>query len=136
MSGDRTERAMLSPMRIPAFALALVTFAAGCAAPEQPAPELDCFAVGGGFEGEDIEAIEAECRADSRGTDCEADDYIGADTAKCLVNVDWSDEERDAAIGYSYGYRTVIWSVSQDDELCNFHVNATTGQSIGSVCAR
>lgn len=100
--------------------------------------EADCFSLTGGFEGADTGAIEGECLADARGSGCDADDFIESDAAKCLVAGSWSDEvdlDFDATIGYSYGYRTVIWSVFRPSDSCSSIVHASTGDLLGSACS-
>lgn len=116
--------------------VALFLAFAGCASGRHEEP-LDCLSLGGGFEGADPEAIEAECSGDPRGSGCEADDYIESDAGKCVVAGSWSDEVEtrfEAVIGYSYGYRTVIWSVGQSEGACSSLVDATSGDFIGSSC--
>lgn len=97
----------------------------------------DCRDLEGGFGGADAEALEVECRADPRGVDCEADRFLQEDAIRCVageaLGVDMSDHE--ATLFYSYGYRTVLWSlVGSPSPECSVLFHATTGEFVSSIC--
>lgn len=95
-----------------------------------------CLSLGGGFGGEDIEAIEAECRADPEGYDCESDAFLERDEILCLAQQGWSideDERLDRVLLYHWRNQTVIWAIQSVD--CGAGYSATTGEQLGvQVC--
>lgn len=126
------------------IALALVAATAplltGCPAktnsPDSVA--VDCLDLGGGYEGADTSAIEAECIADE-GTGCDANEFIESDAAKCFYNHgDWSpevDTSLDALLTYlpAAQYDTVVWGIT-NEERCVTSIRAVDGVNLGSVC--
>lgn len=112
-------------------------FAVGACTETDPSEEmLDCSALGGGYEGADTVALQAECEADPRGEDCDATAFIESDAAKCIAARDWSDQvdrEHEAELGYTLLHRTVVWGVSRPASGWAGYVHATTGEFLGSV---
>ena len=118
----------------PALLASLLTVTAGCG--PLGGAEIDCFALGGGYEGEDLAALQAECEADSRGTYCDASAFIESDAAKCLWFGEWSDEidrELTAGLFYSTGDRTVVWVVDDPERHTAAFIHATTGEGLGTL---
>jgi hypothetical protein len=118
----------------PALLASLLTVTAGCG--PLGGAEIDCVTLGGGYEGEDLEAIQAECEADSLGTDCDASAFIESDVAKCLSLAEWSEDvarERTARLGYLSGDRTVVWVIDDPDSHTAAKIHATTGEGLGSI---
>jgi hypothetical protein len=118
----------------PVLLTSLLTVTAGCG--PLGGAETDCFALGGGYEGEDLEALQAECEADSRGTYCDASAFIESDAAKCLSLGEWHEEvarELTARLFYSTGDRTVVWVVDDPDRHSAAFIHATTGEGLGTL---
>ena len=116
--------------------LAALLAAGACTATGPAEGKQDCFALGGGFEGEDTAAIQAECEADERGEYCDAAAFIESDAAKCIALGEWSDDvdrDHEAGLFYSYGYRTVLWRVQVPGSDSAMYVHATTGERYGLI---
>ena len=115
----------------PALLASLLAVTAGCG--PLSGAEFDCFTLGGGYEGEDLEAIQAECEADSLGTYCDASAFIESDVAKCLSLAEWSEDvarELTARLFYSTSDRTVVWVVDDPDSHTAAFIHATTGEGL------
>jgi hypothetical protein len=119
-----------------ALALPILCALSACYGADPSKDDLDCLALGGGYEGADTAALQAECEADPRGTGCEAADFIQSDAAKCIAVGEWSeavDEDYVAVLSYSYGYRTVLWGVFIPGDGVMVIVEATSGASHWAV---
>lgn len=133
---DSTSNGVTFPSIREEVVLSFALLVAGCASSTKDCA-TDCRDLGGGFGGVDIEVLEGECRADPRGVDCEADQFLQEDAVKCVagetLGIDASDH--DATLFYSYGYRTVLWSlVGEASPDCSLLLHATSGEFISSIC--
>jgi hypothetical protein len=123
----------VKPIHLGIFA-SLIAATSACSSSDEE--EFDCLGLGGGYEGEDLEALQAECEADSLGTYCDASAFIESDVAKCLSRGEWSERvDRDSSAGlfYSFSDRTVLWSIDYPDEGTARFVHATTGEFMGLI---
>lgn len=120
-----------------AVLLALVGLGCGPAPPDTGYVETDCLTLGGGFEGADLGALEAECRA-SGDTACTSESWIQADAARCVAHGGWwSVELRTttwANLGVVYPKPHTQWAVGLHDESCWIAVAAATGEPVDSYC--
>ncbi len=101
--------------------------------------ETDCLTLGGGFEGADLDALEAECRA-SGDTACSSEAWIQADAARCAAWMgSWSVELRTIAwaqLAVNLYEPHTQWGVGRydDPDQCGSYIAAASGEWINSFC--
>lgn len=111
----------------------------GCQGAGKDSGAFDCLQLGGGYEGEDLDRIEEIC-VEGGGTNCEPEDFIESDAARCVAAGGRWDESMstslDASLAFSAYFRLVAWNISDPDGIsgCVSGVNATTGEFLGRSC--
>ncbi len=125
-----------------AIALLALLAVLGCgpAPPDTGYHEVDCLTLAGGFEGADLEEVEADCR--ERGdTACSSEAWIQADAARCVAWGGWWSVELREGLSAWLGVRLLgrphtTWGVREydDPDRCASYVAAATGESITIIC--
>jgi hypothetical protein len=110
--------------------LATAALGSGCLSPEE-----QCMKLGGGYNGADIAAIEAECLAEG-GTNCDSAEYLEVEAAECLAReADLREGERgfEFRIYFYFHKKLVSWNVTTIDTDSPGHtiiLDAVSGETI------
>jgi hypothetical protein len=100
----------------------------GCLSPEE-----QCMKLGGGYNGADIAAIEAECLAEG-GTNCDSEEYLEVEAAECLAReADLREGEHgyQTEIFFYRRYMLVLWNITETETTNHtLTINATTGEMV------
>lgn len=126
-----------SPVRVSLFALWLT----GCHDVTEDTGPFDCFSLGGGYEGADMDRLEEICLNGS-GTNCDPEGYMEADAARCFaVRGNWDETYQTtlaASLAFSAYFEVVGWGITRPDDpeasSCVSLVHATTGERLLSGC--
>lgn len=117
------------------FSVLLLLGFAGCQDPAEDTGPYDCWSLRGGYEGADLEGVEAICE-NGLGTNCDPAVYMEADAARCFAVYGAWDESfqttLDASLAYSAYFRRVLWTLTEDS--CAAGVDATTGEVVLRAC--